>query len=1338
MKRTSSPTYASLSGDLAQDLYSHIVKDDRIWREEPETSLQLVTEYLAEKLKVGRVSVWDFSGDGTLECLDVCDTDQGIHKRGRQLLSAQCSHYFSSVENSRIIDAHDAYTDPRTTELTEAYLKPNRIGAMLNATIRAGGDIRGVLCLENTGGARLWTKKEKAALLSVADLLAQLLMHHSLKQTVDRYESLLSNMPSAAFRCRCDGLWTVDYVSAGIRSITGYLSDEFFGANALNFPHFIHPDDKDRVLKEMAESVADSQRFDLEYRILHRSGDVRWVRQYGRAYTDNNAETSCLDGVLSDITEHKSAQALEAQRNEFVLQISEGLSGAVGNVFFQHLTQELAKVLSADYVFVAKLNDQEKGEMQTLAVFSHEKKQANFRYLLADTPCENVFKQGICAYDKGVQKRYPKDRLLQDMMIEAYLGTPLTASDGRVLGVMVVLNCTPLDDLDMAKALLKIFSVRASSELERQLSEQELLTSQSYYQGLFHAAGDAIFMVKEGLIVDCNDAALSLFKMKRSELIGKTPIELSPEIQPDGSWSKNKAVQKIEAASRGETQHFDWMHKTSNGDVFEAEVTLSRVEVDGDVNLLGIVRDVSERKRRDSIIQKQGEQLRASIESLPGIFYMFDQHGKVVHFNKAYLDHVGMSADEALKLNAIEFVHPEDKQRTAQAIRRVMEEGTTEQIELRSISNRGKGPVVHLLATGSRTYLEGKPYLVGAAFDIGERVLAEENLAKSQNALKEYNQNLLILNTLSNSLFGLRKVEDILERALFHLSQLPFSPLVMFMSVENGQDCLRIVKGANIKRSFNLEEIKIPLEGSLAGLAIKQKILQVSEDIANDDRQSTNLISTKQELLGVVSEVSLPLFDRDKPIGCISLMYRQERSFSESEKQTLASMANNIAISITNARYTDRLQFQAQHDSLTGLFNRAALHSRLAKELKEGTGNLALLLVDLDRFKEVNDTLGHDIGDQLICTIGPRVQQVLQGWDVFLSRLGGDEFALLVNCPAGELELYELADLILESIREPMAIEGFTLEINASVGIVYGDRASIKREEILRRADVAMYHAKSTNVGYYLYEPSIDNHSREKLGLISELRAAIECDQFVMHYQPKVDLENGKIVGFESLIRWQHPERGLIFPDGFIHLVEMSDLIHPITQLALRKSLLQLCDWNRNYGTQFTMAVNISTRNLLDSDFANKLKDMFAQLQFDPSLLELEITESTLISDPRRSLETLHAISQLDVKFSIDDFGTGYSSLAYLKQLPIETLKIDRSFVMEMDTNKHDELIVSSTVNLAHNLGMKVVAEGVESQKIQDKLRAMGCDYAQGYHISKPVDAHNTTELIATEKKRYH
>ncbi len=429
-------------------------------------------------------------------------------------------------------------------------------------------------------------------------------------------------------------------------------------------------------------------------------------------------------------------------------------------------------------------------------------------------------------------------------------------------------------------------------------------------------------------------------------------------------------------------------------------------------------------------------------------------------------------------------------------------------------------------------------------------------------------------------------------------------------------------------------------------------------------------------------------------------------------------MAKNAAGALVNARHATALAYQAKHDALTGLPNRAAIQDAIKSALINSP-KMALILIDLDRFKDVNDTLGHNTGDRIICTIGPRITECLVASDIVFGRLGGDEFALVVHV-SDTLTLLEQADRIIKAIRKPFVIDTITLDLNASVGIAIKSEDVNDDKEILRRADIAMYHAKQHGGGHCFYSDDIDTHSREKLAIMSQLREAISENQFVFHYQPKIDLAEHKVVGVEALIRWQHPQRGLLFPDAFIELVEMTDMIHAVTRLALKKAIEQLQIWAEKK-CDLTIAVNVSTRNLLDAEFPTMLEGILRDSGVDPTRLEIEITENTLITDPERVRAILTSIAHLGVHISVDDFGTGYSSLAYLKRLPIHALKIDRTFIMDMENDQQDEMIVTSTVTLAHSLGLKVIAEGVETALAAKKLIAMGCDSAQGYFFSRPL-----------------
>lgn len=431
-------------------------------------------------------------------------------------------------------------------------------------------------------------------------------------------------------------------------------------------------------------------------------------------------------------------------------------------------------------------------------------------------------------------------------------------------------------------------------------------------------------------------------------------------------------------------------------------------------------------------------------------------------------------------------------------------------------------------------------------------------------------------------------------------------------------------------------------------------------------------------------------------------------------------------------RYEKKLQHQALHDALTGMPNRQHLYNKIDAVLhnQKSTDYSALLLVDLDRFKDINDTLGHHVGDRLLKMIGPRLAQELQGEQFILARLGGDEFAVFLPKVRSVQQSMVYAHRILDCLALEFDLDVFSTQISASVGVALAPLHSEDTASLLRQAEVAMYHAKEKMLGVSIYSIENDPHSQERLAIISELGRAIRENQLDLYFQPKINLAEGRCYGFEALIRWQHPTLGFISPDKFIPLAEITSFIHPLTHWVLDKSLKQCQQWHQ-LGYSLIVSVNLSVRNLLDERLPKSIEGLLKKYEIPASLLHIEITESMMMSDPNRALRILQQLNDLGIHLAIDDFGTGYSSLAYLKRLPVKTLKIDRSFVMNMLEDKHNQVIVHSTVNLAHNLGLRVVAEGVESDEIMQSLQMIGCDAAQGYFIAKPMPATVTLEWLA-------
>ena len=427
-----------------------------------------------------------------------------------------------------------------------------------------------------------------------------------------------------------------------------------------------------------------------------------------------------------------------------------------------------------------------------------------------------------------------------------------------------------------------------------------------------------------------------------------------------------------------------------------------------------------------------------------------------------------------------------------------------------------------------------------------------------------------------------------------------------------------------------------------------------------------------------------------------------------------------------------RLRRQATHDALTGLPNRMLLEDRIERALAlpaRGQHELAVLFIDLDRFKEINDTLGHAYGDELLRQVALRLREVLRHGDT-LARLGGDEFAVLLPNvqDRGSVEL--VADRLRDALHRSFSAGGTTLDVEASIGVALSSEHGTTADELLASADIAMYSAKEHKAGAVFFDPQDRVNTPSRLTILGDLRRALEaCDQLSLHFQPKHALDDERLIGVEALLRWQHPERGNVPPADFIELAEGTGIIHRLTERVLREALAQSRRWV-HAGHYVPIAVNLSTRCLLDTHLPEHVGALLAEFDVPPELLRLEVTESAVMGDPARATDVLQRLHDLGVRLSIDDFGTGYTSMAYLRRLPVDELKVDRSFVTSMTSNEHDAVLVRTAIDLGHNLGLTIVAEGVENAGHVAALRALDCDIAQGDHYARPMPAAELTALL--------
>jgi diguanylate cyclase (GGDEF)-like protein len=483
--------------------------------------------------------------------------------------------------------------------------------------------------------------------------------------------------------------------------------------------------------------------------------------------------------------------------------------------------------------------------------------------------------------------------------------------------------------------------------------------------------------------------------------------------------------------------------------------------------------------------------------------------------------------------------------------------------------------------------------------------------------------------------------------------------------------------------------------------------------------------------------VVAPLMSEGRAVGYLVVENRMGElgTFDQQDARLLETLANHASVAIENGRLGDRLAFeiserarQAATDSLTGLANRSNFVERVGQVLAERRhGQLvAVMLMDLDHFKDVNDTLGHNAGDEVLCQSAARVVAALDDTSM-VARLGGDEFAVLLPDVRSEQDAIDMASIIRSVLAPPVHVGDVSLEIAASVGIALAPMHGDDAHALLRRADIAMYAAKREH-GVQVYDAASDEHSVQRLALVSALREAIENDDLLVYFQPKVRVSDERVVGAEALVRWQHPTHGMLSPDVFIAIAERTGLIGGLTQVVARRAFRQCAEW-RSMGFDLSIAVNVSVHSLLDVEFPDTISHLLAETKLEPEAVTLEITESTIL-DPKRTTDALARLAALGVKLSVDDFGTGYSSLTYLQRLPVHEVKVDRSFVMTMGTNESDAAIVKSIIDLGHNLGLRVVAEGVEDRVAWDRLARQGCDIAQGYFMSKPIPAEAFTQWL--------
>jgi diguanylate cyclase (GGDEF)-like protein/PAS domain S-box-containing protein len=806
---------------------------------------------------------------------------------------------------------------------------------------------------------------------------------------------------------------------------------------------------------------------------------------------------------------------------------------------------------------------------------------------------------------------------------------------------------------------------------------EKLQASEARYRALFDTASQTIFVMKDGLLLDCNSRALEMFACTRDQVIGQPPERFTPEMQLDGQSSKSMVAEKSALVLEGHSQQFEVRLKRADATMFDAEVELNSFVADGERHIVGMVRDITKRKAALSALKDSEQRFRALAHNAPDIIYTLDHRGMFTYINPAWQRILGHEPREVLGRAFIEFVEPNEAQRYRNIFKRIRDgRQTLTDLDGRLLSRNGKPR--HFLLSGSPN-LDSRGRVVGMVGLFKD--ITERNMA-------------------------LRLLQDSEKRHRTVLESAPDPVMV----------CNRKGEVTYINPAFT----------RVFGWALDD-LFQDGAGFVPPDRERETRELMDQVIQGqTISGVETRRMAQDGQSVDVSL---SGAAFLDADGLSLGAVLTLQDIT-ERKRTQEQLRYVAYHDILTGLPNRKSFYEaidqtmleahRLPQEHRHGHKKIwALLFMDLDRFKTINDSLGHDVGDQILQQVAQRVRACLRKSD-HIFRLGGDEFTVILNELSRDIDAARVADKILESVARPINWHGNELYLTASIGISVCPNDGNEVEAIVRNADMAMYAAKEESNCYHFFTQEMNAKAQARMRLETSLRKAVHNNELVLYYQPMVDSQH-RIQGMEALLRWLHPEIGLIPPSQFIGVAEETGAIVPIGRWVLEEACRRAKAWQDQGHEDLYVAVNLSARQFKQPDLVDEVLTVLRKTGLTPRHLKLEVTESSVMDNPEDAIAKMERLHEHGIRFSIDDFGTGYSSLSHLKRFPVDTLKIDRSFVRESTENLGDQEIIRTILAMAASLKMYAVAEGVETREQRDFLCGEGCVIMQGFYFGAPV-----------------
>jgi diguanylate cyclase (GGDEF)-like protein/PAS domain S-box-containing protein len=927
----------------------------------------------------------------------------------------------------------------------------------------------------------------------------------------------------------------------------------------------------------------------------------------------------------------------------------------------------------------------------------------------------------LWAADFGRDPRVLQKSLTREISMRGMFLFPVK-SEGQILGVLCFFSREVREPDDRLLAAARVVGSQVGQFLDRKHREDALRESEARFRSLCELSSDWYWeqdaelrftVMSGGVMNKGNFVVAKAIGLRRWEL----PVVEGDEVD----WAAHRATLEahqpfLDFEYRIRTEDGSVRHYSARGEpVFDAAGVFRGYR--------GVAKDITKRKSYDEELRR----FRGAMDTSADSILLIDRASmRVIDVNTTVCARLGFTRQELLGMGPHDLVS-ESREALARSYDMLIAGGATA-AHWQTTHRCKDGSLVPVEVSRRAIRSADGWIIVVIARDIAARLAAEQTIrrhAMQQGLIAAFGRNALADVSLDELL---AQAADVAAQGL----EVPFS---LVLQLAGDARSLLLRAGAGWQNDWAGGRV-----AELPGQACAEDLEQIAAALTGEDVATHGPDSMRPMLAAhaIRSSVCVPIQGAGAPYGVLGACAPGAQRFTQESANFLLGLANTLATAIDRKVAEQRLSYLSQFDTLTGLPNRSLFLDRLAQALKQAQRKewlVGVLFIDLDRFKVVNDTLGHGSGDQLLVEVAARLQDCVRADDA-VGRLGGDEFGFVLSNLGRPDDAALVAQKVVAALSSPFVLEGGEVYVSASLGIGIYPSDGTDADALLRNADTAMFRAKEAGRnGYQFYLPQMNERALERLQLQTELRGALERREFVLHYQPKADLATGRISGFEALLRWQHPVRGLVPPLHFIPLLEETGLILPVGEWVVRSVCEQLARWQAQGVSPRPVAINLSARQFQQRNLDATIAAILTETGIDPGLLELELTESMLMSDADEAARMLNTMRAHGVRLSVDDFGTGYSSLAYLKRFPLDALKIDRAFIRDVTTDADDASIALAIISLAHSLKLKVVAEGVETLDQLEFLRAQGCDEMQGYYFARPLTIADCT-LALTEDRR--